>query len=134
MAGAKFGTAVLVAALAGVAVGVLGSTIVQPKADSSDSHTVNNYLDSSGASQALKDRFNAVNSDWPPTRASLGVILLDAKRVEAQQERASAGLNQASRTCVIKGPDGRRIAIDDLRGNVKLPKGSTLSGECFTDS
>ncbi|WP_304350848.1 hypothetical protein [Comamonas testosteroni] len=91
MSGAKSIPAILIAAIAGVVVGVLGSTFVQPKADSSDSHTVNNYLDSSGASQALKDRFNAVNSDWPPTRASLGVILLDAKRAEAQQERASAG-------------------------------------------
>ena len=67
-----------------MALGFVMNEAISDRADSVDSHTVNNYLEDSGASQALKDRFNSVNSDWPPSRTSLGLILLDAKRRQSE--------------------------------------------------
>ncbi len=83
----KFGPAVvLLGVILGAIVGMTGASVLSVRADSSDSHTVNNFLNSSDASQALKDRFNAVNSEWPPSRGSLGLILLDAHREQSERK------------------------------------------------
>lgn len=85
----KFGpVVVLLGVVLGAIVGVIGANVMSARADSSDSHTVNNFLNSSDASQALKDHFNEVNGDWPPSRRSLGLILLDAHREQSERMRS----------------------------------------------
>ena len=90
MAAKKFGPGVvLMAVIAGNALGLLAANVARQRADSSDVHTVNNFLNSSSASQELKNRFNAVINLWPPSRSSLGVILLDAQREHNERLRAA---------------------------------------------
>lgn len=70
----------LVAAAAVGSAATLGfQMITASRISSEESHAVWNYINEQGVAPEMEARFNAVNSDWPPTKADMGTVLLEAR-------------------------------------------------------
>lgn len=63
----------------------LTTTWLDTKASSAESHRVFNYIKANGLPASWEARFNAINSDWPPSRNKLAGLLLDAHAAVAQR-------------------------------------------------
>lgn len=66
------------AAVAGAGVTLAVQMALAPRITSSESHAVWNYINEQKIVTEMEQRFNAVSDKWPPTKAEMGRVLLEA--------------------------------------------------------
>lgn len=63
----------------------LTAVLLDSKATSEESHKVLNIIKGKNLPVSWEEKFNTINSDWPPSRNKLANLLLDAEIAETQQ-------------------------------------------------
>lgn len=56
------------------------------KSDSYESHLVHNYLKANSLPDLYLERFNKINSNWPPSRSQFAELFLDANRYVSERQ------------------------------------------------
>ena len=84
----------IAACLLSTSIGLIATLVVQhllaPRVSSAESHQVWNYIVEQGIRPQMEVRFNQVNSNWPPKKVDMGLVMLEARSTAVAVERASA--------------------------------------------
>jgi predicted small integral membrane protein len=93
--------AALITSVAVFASSVLTATILDLKATSEDSHMVLNVIKEKNLPVDWEVKFNAINSNWPPSRNKLANLLLDAE-VASFRKTVEGGVADAANRLTVK--------------------------------